>query len=95
MELQHRVVEIHLVSKLCLYDAIPGDSCEFTHLEFTFVNGRFKEPVFVDIITGNVYEIGKEQWKKENNIDRFFNIPVYDAPILIAERSLLAVKPEK
>ena len=76
-------------------DAIPGDSFELTYLEFAFVNSRFKEPVFVDIITGNVYEISKEQWKKENNIDRFFNIPVYDAPILIAERNLLAVKPEQ
>lgn len=71
-------------------DSIPGDSCELTCLEFAFVNSGFREPVLVDIITGCAYEIPRGQWKKESNIDRFINIPVYDDPILIVERSLLS-----
>lgn len=73
-------------------DAIPGDACELTHMEFRFVNSRFEHPVLVDSITGCVYDIVSDQWEKEGNIDHFHHIPVYDAPILIAERSLLSFR---
>lgn len=72
-------------------DAIPGDDCTLTSLDFSFANARFAEPVLVDIITGCVYAIPEGQWKQEGNISRFYGIPVYDAPVLIADRSLVQI----
>lgn len=70
-------------------DAIPGNDSELTPLDFAFAGSHFKEPVFADLVTGNIYEIPKEQWSREDGADRFRQIPVYDAPVLIAEKKLL------
>lgn len=72
-------------------DAIPGDDYEMTFLDFAFAGGGFEDPVLVDMITGSVYEIPAAQWSREGTIDRFRRIPVYDAPVLIAERSLIPI----
>lgn len=76
-------------------DAIPGDDCTLSYLNFAFAGSNFEEPVLVDLISGNVYQIGKDQWRKEGNIDWFDQIPVYDAPVLIAEKGMLSVKSER
>ncbi len=70
----------------------PTNSTEKEHVDFTFTNGNFKKPVYVDIITGNVYEIPKSDWSKKGSTYRFKNIPVYDGPILIADKSLILIK---
>lgn len=70
-------------------DAIPADACKLMSLEFRFVGSRFEDPVLVDCLTGSVYDITQDQWRKEGNIDRFISISVYDSPILIADRSLI------
>lgn len=70
-------------------EAIPGDDCSPRPLDFAFVGSSFQEPVLVDIVTGNIYAIPAGQRKHAGNIDRFYDIPVYDAPILLAERSLI------
>jgi hypothetical protein len=36
-----------------------------------------------------VYEIPVKQWRKDGNKYTFSDIPVYDAPILIADKSLI------
>ncbi len=70
-------------------DAIPSNDCSLTPYEFAFVNSRFESPVLVDVITGGVYEIAKESWRREGITDRFFQIPVYDSPVLIAEKNII------
>ncbi len=72
-------------------EAIPDNGCNIVYRDFAFVNSNFRNPVVVDIITGSVYDIPKEQWSSEGNIDRFRKIPVYDAPVLIAEKSLISL----
>ena len=76
-------------------DQIPTDNNDKTSLDFTFYNGNFKTPVYVDLRTGEVFEIPKKQWSKSGSVYEFKNIPVYDSPILIAEKSLLKIKDEK
>jgi hypothetical protein len=73
-------------------DAIPKDEYEMIPREFTVANGNFETPVFVDIVTGGVFEIPAEQWNKEGNVYTFKNIPIYDSPILIADKSLIKIK---
>lgn len=75
-------------------DAIPGDGCEASYLDIAFLNSQFVHPVVVDIITGGVYEIPQEQWSRDGEVDRFCQMPVYDSPILIAERDLLQIAGE-
>lgn len=73
-------------------DAIPRDGHELKRLEFSVENGSFNDPVYVDIITGGVYEIPAEQLSMEGDIYTFKNIPVYDSPVLVADRSLISMK---
>ncbi len=71
---------------------IPTDSNKTKNLTITFLNVNFDQPVYVDIITGGVYEIPAAQWKKTGHTYTFTNIPVYDAPILIADKGLLTMQ---
>lgn len=73
-------------------DAIPDNGCNICQREFVFVGSGFQEPVYVDMITGGVYRIPEENWKKDGIIDRFHGIPIYDAPVLIAEKSLIKMR---
>ena len=51
-------------------------------------NVSFKTPVWVDLMTGSVYEIPKSQWSKNAN-GCTFAIPLYDSPVLLAEKKFL------
>ncbi|OAQ39811.1 hypothetical protein A5893_09550 [Pedobacter psychrophilus] len=70
-------------------DYLPTNSIETKDINFTILNGNMDNPVYVDIITGKVYEIPKSNWTKTGIKYIFKNIPVYDAPILIADKSLV------
>jgi hypothetical protein len=65
------------------------NSFRATPVSFTVDNGNFKNPVWVDLMTGNIYEIPKKQWIKKGNNFIFTNFPVYDSPVLIVEKSLV------
>ncbi len=71
---------------------IPTESNKTKTLTFTFTNANFDQPVYVDILTGSVYEIPATQWSKTGSHYTFTNIPVYDAPILIADKSLIPLR---
>ncbi len=84
----------HATTKKQLYaiwndEFIPTDSNTTRKISFTFLNGSFDQPVYVDMITGNIYDIPAEKWSKNGNKYIFKDIPVYDAPILIADKSLI------
>ncbi|MEZ0607750.1 beta-galactosidase [Fibrella sp. WM1] len=70
-------------------EAIPVESNKARALTFTFTNANFDQPVYVDILTGGVYNIPANQWKRVGATYTFTDIPVYDAPILIADKSLI------
>jgi hypothetical protein len=52
-------------------------------------NGNFRVPVFVDLRTGEVFEIPDNQWSKSGSVYEFNSIPVYDSPVLIVDKSLI------
>jgi hypothetical protein len=77
-------------------DNIPADVNDLSPQEITITKGDFDQPVWVDIITGSVHEIPPGQWSRAGTTYTFKGIPVYDAPILIADRSLIRViEPQK
>ncbi len=86
----------HKTSKLDIFtiwqdEAIPTNSEEKKILNFTFTNANFEHPVYVDVITGEVYDIPAGQWNKKGTKYTFRNIPIYDGPILIADKKLLKI----
>src|SRR5690606_37508130 len=70
----------------------PNNSTEKTQFDFEFSKGNFTDPVYVDMRTGEVYDIPKADWEKRGAFYKFKNIPVYDSPILIAEKSIIRIK---
>ncbi len=72
-------------------EGIPFNTNTLKTETFSFTNANFENPVFVDVLTGGVYEIPPGQWSKKGNTTTFRNIPVYDSPILIADKSLIKI----
>lgn len=73
-------------------EGIPFNTNNIKMETFSFTNANFENPVFVDMLTGGVYEIPVSQWSKKGNTFTFKNIPVYDSPILIADKSLIKIR---
>ena len=63
-------------------DRIPGDSRSFDRASVAIPGVAFKEPVWVDLVTGRVCAL-----------DGFDRVPVWDAPVLIAERKAIDIEP--
>jgi hypothetical protein len=87
----------HKESKLNIFtiwknESIPNNSMEKQKVNFTFTNAKFNEPVVVDVISGEVFEIPADMWNKEGPKYSFRDIPVYDGPILIADKSLILIQ---
>jgi hypothetical protein len=74
---------------------IPVDANELSLNEISISNGNFDAPVWVDIISGAVHDIPAAQWSKKGNTYIFKDMPIYDAPVLIADRSLITFTPDK
>jgi hypothetical protein len=86
----------HKITKEKIYtfwmdENIPTESNQTKLQTFSFANAEFRSPVLVDIITGIVYEIPANKISKKGNITIFKDIPVYDAPIVLADKSLVKI----
>ena len=69
--------------------AVPSDRNDTVSATFTIAKGTFTEPVWVDMITGGIHAIPAEKMVRDGETVIFKEIPVYDAPTLIADKSLL------
>jgi hypothetical protein len=49
----------------------------------------FQEPVWADLVSGRVYEIPSDLVVKVGDMTIFKDVPLYDAPVLIAEKALV------
>lgn len=68
---------------------IPSNHSEIETVQVTVKGGRFKEPVWVDLITGNLYEIPAGQVTVAGDTVAFKDVPVYDGPAAIMDRGQL------
>lgn len=64
------------------------NSFETISVDITVENGHFNNPVWVDLMTGKIYELTDKDWKRTGE-SYTFNIPLYDSPVLIAEKTFL------
>jgi hypothetical protein len=70
-------------------DAPPAEANGATLAGVTLRAGKFTEPVLVDVRTSTVYGLPKANWSVTADGVTFRAIPLYDSPMLIAERSAL------
>lgn len=67
---------------------IPADTYQTQKAVVSIKESGFKNPVWVDLLSGRVYKISLDCWKKNGDID-MFEVPVYDSPVIIADRTSL------
>ncbi len=60
--------------------------------DFTFYDSDMSDPVWVDMRTGEVFEIPAKNGSKKGSVYSFQDIPVYDSPVLIADKSLVLIQ---
>ena len=67
----------------------PGDSCETRPATF-YVNGSpLDDPVWVDLLSGRVFEFPRERQVAHSGGVALLLVPVYDSPCLITERGFI------
>lgn len=72
----------------------PSDVLERRFVDINITGMTFKEPVYVDMLTGYVHDL-KLIVRRINGVSYDFNdLPVWDSPILIMEKSALNLKNE-
>jgi hypothetical protein len=81
----------HQVAAIWLSGGRPADTNELTLIDISLPRGRFTDPVYVDLLSGGVYDIAKDRWAQSIDGCVFRQVPVYDAPILIAERAAVPI----
>ncbi|MDD4869591.1 MAG: beta-galactosidase [Kiritimatiellae bacterium] len=67
----------------------PGDAFITRPAQVTVKGLAFKEPVWVDLVSGRIYEIPADRIIKAEEFTIFKDIPLYDAPVLVAEKGLI------
>jgi hypothetical protein len=68
---------------------VPSNRNETIPASFTFPKGSFKNPVWVDTITGGIHAIPAKAITSEGDKVTLKDIPVYDAPVLITDEDLV------
>lgn len=58
-------------------------------VDFTISNCSFISPVWIDLLTGAIYEIPADSYSSKGNTYTFKNVPVYDSPVIIIDKSTL------
>ena len=70
----------------------PGDSFETRPAVFKYPGGQpFKDPVWIDLLTGHVYAFPKENQIFVPAGVVFVDVPVYDSPCVLTERSAVEI----
>ncbi len=72
-------------------DAPPAEANGVTLADVSFRAGKFREPVLVDLRTATVYAVPNDRWKQTDRGAEFRSLPLYDSPVLIAEKSAVRI----
>ncbi len=64
----------------------PGDSFATRPAAFSCTGGALAEPVWVDLLTGRVYEFPKKDMLAHSCGVTYLDVPVYDSPCVLTER---------
>ena len=73
-------------------DRIPDDKLEWDLVNITIKGTSFKDPVYVEMISGKVFDINSADWENRGKDVVLRNLPVWDSVIMIAERAQVSLK---
>jgi hypothetical protein len=79
------------VVALWFNDAPPADANGVSLANVTLPAGKFTEPVLVDVRTSTVYALPKANWTQSEKGAVFRALPIYDSPMLIAEKAAIGI----
>jgi len=71
---------------------IPSDGLAFDTVRLTVPGVTLREPVWMDMITGRVYALPAADVRSENGATTFAKLPLWDSPVLLAERAQVPLK---
>jgi len=77
------------VVALWLGGKVPTNSFQTTPVNITVPDAGFRKPVWVDLMTGGIHQIPANRWSRSGGKCTFTAIPVYDSPVLIADRDMV------
>jgi hypothetical protein len=87
---KHKVTGKHAYT-IWQRENIPVDANQLSLQEINLTNANFDSPVWIDLITGAVHEVPTGQWKCEGIVTTITGIPVYDSPVVLADKSLVGI----
>ena len=73
---------------------MPGKRPEAEQVTVTISAGQFEDPVWVDMLSGEVRGIPASAWEKQGTKYTFRDVPVSDGVVLIAERGCVPISAE-
>ena len=74
-------------------DSKPSEMLGFDRITLA-VPGRIERPVWIDMITGRAFEIPAEKFSYEKGKTVFTDLPMWDSPILVADRISVPLRVE-
>lgn len=80
------------VALLWYGDQIPGDDLARDRVDVTVKGVTFKDPVYVEMITGKVFELDRSSWKCGGGNTTLTRLPVWDSPVMLAEREQVPLR---
>ena len=75
------------VALLWYSDEVPSDDLTWDKVDVTIKGVTFQDPVYVEMITGKVFELDKSAWKTEGGNTTLTQLPMWDSPMMLAERA--------
>lgn len=67
----------------------PLNENKIQQIDFTLSGCSFTNPVWIDLLTGCIFEIPESLFIHKGNTYTFKNVPVYDSPVIITDKSIL------
>ena len=67
----------------------PGDSFTTRPAVFKYAGRPLNDPVWVDLLTGRIYEFPRSRQLVHSGGVTFVNVPVYDSPCVLTERGVV------
>jgi len=67
-------------------DKVPSDELVWDKVSLTVKGATFKDPVYVEMVTGKVFDLDKASWSSAGADTTFKGLPVWDSPMMLAER---------
>ncbi len=67
----------------------PENDNDTTAAQVTLHGVAFEEPVWVDVVTGAIYELPKDRVVTEGDKTTLKGVPLYDAPVLITDKRVV------